>query len=617
MNVRYTLYIPSELFNLEAETWGAVLDPFTRQFLLRRLGKQEASEWLKNTPSIATPWPEIWGKGLFQEARNRVVHIFGDYDADGLTSAALLYHALKPVATSIVTHFHSREEGYGPKLDSVQTVFRQHREALILILDSGTHILAELDKIRKQGGKVFIIDHHVPKGEWLQTEYLLGLTDWVLNPHLSPRSVKAALSGMPTSALAFWATSTYAAPELLYTRALLASIGIAGDVGSARNIANHSLLRLAMQPVPSGQLPPFWIAAQKVLNLESPEPVTLSMQLVPLLNAAGRFGKTAEAYDFLVAEDVDTAVHSLFKLQWMREHVEQLNAMWQEKASQGAKDIDGNVYFYDPQIPIGILSNLSAVLLNRTQANAAIAISQTGDGAIRGSVRTKRGVNAIAFLQEVSKALGSPEFEYGGHERAAGFVARLPAEQLLVAIEAAAQSRAESASSSSEMGGGKENVSSGGPGVEPPASSDAEATDTEVTRTWHVDAVLTEKEWRLIHKADYMAMGPFVPNDDTWSFPRVVLSGVHGWEIVNNEVRWWGEQRVKFSAITKGKNFYISQTAQETDPANRAILLIATPGPKYAMGVFDLKNDLVNVESYVPKSLDFEKEERRYNSYSI
>lgn len=337
------------------------------------------------------------------------------------------------------------------------------------------------------------------------------------------------------------------------------------------------------------------------------------MQLVPLINAAGKFGKTVEAYEFLVAEDVDMAIHNLIRLQWMRERVEALNVTWREKALQGAKEIRGNVYFYDPQIPIGILSTLSATLLNQTQANTAVVISSTEDGTLRGSVRTKRGVNAVAFLQEVGKALGNLEYEYGGHDRAAGFVTRVSPEQLLAAIEAAAESRPELAIGSSEMSRGREEVSSGAALVGLTASPEAEtagATDTEVVRTWHVDAVLTEKEWRLIHKADYIAMGPFVPNDETRPFPRVVLSGVHGWEIVGDEVRWWGEEGIKFSAVTTSRNFYISPTAQETDPANRAILLVAAPRRKYAMGVFDLKHDLVNVESSIPRRLDFEKEER-------
>ncbi len=98
-------------------------------------------------------------------AEERVV-IFGDYDVDGVTSAALLSEALRGLGWGADVYLpHRVEEGYGLSRDGVANCLKQYPATLLIAVDCGTTSIATIDELREAGVDVLIVDHHQQAGQ--------------------------------------------------------------------------------------------------------------------------------------------------------------------------------------------------------------------------------------------------------------------------------------------------------------------------------------------------------------------------------------------------------------------------------------------------------------------
>jgi single-stranded-DNA-specific exonuclease len=91
--------------------------------------------------------------------RHETVGIFGDYDADGISSAALMANFLKQLGVATETYIPRREEGYGLNLTAVRQL-SQRGVSLLMCLDCGTSNPEEIDAARDLGMDTIVIDHH-------------------------------------------------------------------------------------------------------------------------------------------------------------------------------------------------------------------------------------------------------------------------------------------------------------------------------------------------------------------------------------------------------------------------------------------------------------------------
>src|SRR6187551_2033763 len=88
------------------------------------------------------------------------VAIFGDYDVDGATAAALLCRYLRHCGLDPIVHIPDRIfEGYGPNVDAIRS-FAERGVKLLVTVDCGTTSIEALDEAAKLGMEVVVIDHH-------------------------------------------------------------------------------------------------------------------------------------------------------------------------------------------------------------------------------------------------------------------------------------------------------------------------------------------------------------------------------------------------------------------------------------------------------------------------
>jgi len=117
------------------------------------------------------------------KSRERII-VYGDYDADGVTSTAILYKAIKKCGGNVDYHIPHREnEGYGMNIHRIETIAKEGYD-LIISCDNGISAINEIERAKELGLKVIVTDHHELQihEENGERRAILPSCDAVINP---------------------------------------------------------------------------------------------------------------------------------------------------------------------------------------------------------------------------------------------------------------------------------------------------------------------------------------------------------------------------------------------------------------------------------------------------
>lgn len=339
------------------------------------------------------------------------VGVFGDYDADGVTSAAVLTFGLRAFGTSVLPRVASRSAGYGLPADAVDR-FAEDGCRVIVTADCGTSDVPALLRARERGIDVVVIDHHqVPSGE--------RLAHALINPHQIED--RFAFKGLASCGLAFYliaalrsrlAFGAFDPRELLDLVALGTIADLVPLVDENRILVSTGLRTLGARRRPG-------VRALMELGRLSDSTITaddVSFRLTPRLNAAGRLGDAQLALDLLLApDDVGAAVLASAIDDVNRERQKIQERVWIEALAAAVDWADA------PAIVVGregwhqgVVGIVAARLVDRF-AKPVVVVGFDGESG-RGSARTVAGLNLFETLQACSDHLT----RFGGHAAAAG-----------------------------------------------------------------------------------------------------------------------------------------------------------------------------------------------------
>ena len=358
------------------------------------------------------------------------IAIFGDYDVDGATAAALLCRYLRHCGLDPAVHIPDRIfEGYGPNVEAIRS-FAEKGVKLLVTVDCGTTSLEPLAQARKLGLDVVVIDHH-------QADEALPEAAAIVNPNraddLSGLGHLAAVGLVFLTLVAvtrelrrrdFW-TQARSEPNLLSLLHLVA-LGTVADVvpliGLNRAFVAKGLIALRRREH-VGQT-----ALMDVARLSGPpEPWHLGFLLGPRINAGGRIGRADLGVRLLLEEDPAEAAAlaaELDRLNHERRAIEQATLQQAEAealAALGLTDTGAVVVTAGQGWHPGVVGLVAARLKERYGRPAfAIALEPGGSGT--GSGRSIAGVDlGRAVRQAVSEGL---LLKGGGHAMAAGVTLR-------------------------------------------------------------------------------------------------------------------------------------------------------------------------------------------------
>ncbi len=358
--------------------------------------------------------------------RGESVAIFGDYDVDGATSAALLCNYLRQCGLDPIVHIPDRIfEGYGPNVDAIRS-FAERGVKLLITVDCGVTSLEPLAEAKKLGLDTVVIDHH-------QADEKLPVAVAVVDPNraddLSGLGYLAAVGLVFLTLVAvtrelrrrdFWTVSR-SEPDLL-SQLHLVALGTVADVvplkGLNRAFVAKGLIALRRRD----HLGP--TALMDVARLSGPpEPWHLGFLLGPRINAGGRIGRADLGVRLLLERDPSEAgriAAELDRLNRERQQIEQATVAQAEAealAALGLEEKGAVVVTASEGWHPGVVGLVAARLKERYGRPAfAIALEPGGTGT--GSGRSIAGVDlGRAVRQAVRDGL---LLKGGGHAMAAG-----------------------------------------------------------------------------------------------------------------------------------------------------------------------------------------------------
>jgi len=357
--------------------------------------------------------------------RREAVTIFGDYDVDGATSAALLVLLLRRLGLDPGTYIPDRlMEGYGPSGDAL-VALKQSGADLVVTVDCGAQAFAALQAAADAGLDVIICDHHQCAAE-------LPMAFAVINPNRLDEGEDGAAHGhLAAVGMAFllgvavirelrkrgrFANGSKEPPiiDLLD----LVALGTVADVARLKTL-NRAFVTQGLKVMAAGGNLGMVSLAQAARLVKAPTCRDLGFALGPRINAGGRVGKSDLGVRLLTCDDPEEARAIAAELDRLNEERRAIEMLVQEAAEAKARQRDGESVLivsgsgWHPGV-IGIVAGR----LKEKFGRPAIVIAEDEDGTGKGSGRSISGVDlgsAVLAAKDSGLLIAG-----GGHAMAAG-----------------------------------------------------------------------------------------------------------------------------------------------------------------------------------------------------
>lgn len=342
------------------------------------------------------------------------IAVYGDYDADGVTSTAMLYSYLETRGADVIFYIPQREgEGYGMNIGAVEYL-KEQGVSLIVTVDNGISSVQEVARANELGIDVVVTDHHRPQ-ETLPDA--VAIVDAYRPDDTSPYKHFSGV-GIAFKLLMALEDGAGDVEDLLEAYSDLAAIGTIGDIvpltGENRTLIRAGLERLSQSDRPGVQalLENAGIAGKALTS------TNVAFTLVPRINATGRMGAPERAVRLLISgyeEEAEVLSEEICADNEERRRVEA------EIAEAAFADIEAKGYMKDRVVVVdgenwhhGVIGIVASRVTER--CGKPCMIISRGETEAKGSGRNIEGFS----LFEAICACGDLLIKFGGHPMAAG-----------------------------------------------------------------------------------------------------------------------------------------------------------------------------------------------------
>lgn len=343
--------------------------------------------------------------------------VYGDYDADGVTSTSLLYSYLRDsLGADVMFYIPTRTgEGYGMNKGAVDKI-HSLGVTLIITVDNGISAREEIDYANSLGIDTVITDHHMPSGA-------IPKAVAVVNAHQQDdKSPFKDFSGVGVAfKLVMAIEGEYAdVDSLLENFSDIATLGTIGDIvplvgenrtlvkNGLRHIQNSDRIGINAMKQESG-------IAEKEINSSN-----VAFTLVPRINAGGRLGSSEKSVNLLLTEDEDEAVTIADKLGMdnrERQSIEkEILASIDEEVRRTPNIVNDKILVFAGKGWHQGVVGIAASRIKDIYDKPTIIIGIDDDGVARGSGRSVEGFSLCDAVFACSEHLT----HYGGHPMAVG-----------------------------------------------------------------------------------------------------------------------------------------------------------------------------------------------------
>lgn len=355
-------------------------------------------------------------------AQEEPIIICGDYDADGMTSTALLLRTLRHLGANVNYLIPSRmQEGYGINTRIVEEC-ASNGVGLILTVDNGIAAYDPIYRAVELGLQVIITDHHdLPE--------TLPPADAILNPKLLPEtSPYRGLAGVGVAYILAVATAQKLGKLQGFTAQLLElfTLGTIADLAPLVGV-NRRWLKRGLRQLPKSEIP----GVQALMQVsgvndtqKAVKPEDIGFRLGPRINAIGRISDPQTVIELLTTDDSGIALERAMQCEQINTKRQELCAEIEQEAiaylETGEVDWlrDRAMVIIQPNWHHGVIGIVASRLVDRFGVPVFIGTYENEEQTIiRGSARGIPEFNVFDSLEYCHDLLE----KFGGHKAAGGF----------------------------------------------------------------------------------------------------------------------------------------------------------------------------------------------------
>ena len=333
--------------------------------------------------------------------------VYGDYDADGITSTVLLVETLISMGANVSSYIPNRfEEGYGPNKEAFTKII-DSGITLIITVDNGIAGVEEVDLANELGCDVIVTDHHKIQ-DTIPNAYA------IIHPeHPEGNYPFKKLAGVGVAfKLAHALLEIF--PDFLLD---LVAIGTIADMVSITD-ENRIFVKQGLELINEDPR----IGLKILLELSGIDTKideqTVGFYIAPKLNSIGRMDSAKLGLTFLMAEEPVTA-------RALAEQIEQYNIQRKQVTEDIVKDViskiensekkQKNVIMVSGEYHEGVLGIVASNIVEKYQK--PVFIMNEKEGVLKGSARSIFDFNIYIAMNKISDLF----LAFGGHTLAAGF----------------------------------------------------------------------------------------------------------------------------------------------------------------------------------------------------
>ncbi len=340
------------------------------------------------------------------------IAVYGDFDADGITSTALLVQGLGALGADVIPYIPNRStEGYGLSQNALEKL-KEEGVSLVITCDTGVTAVLEVEIARKLKMDVVITDHHVPVGP-------LPYARAVVNPKRADSSYPLKdLAGVGVAYKFMQAMLKDKNRNDILQRSLdLLAIGTITDMVTLVG-ENRYWVKKGLEVINRGQR----LGIRELLQYCGLQAGKLSEQSIsyiigPRINAAGRIDNANTSYRLLVTDDPEEAA-------FLARELDKKNAERLQQTSELMQKASEKIIAAGTEHPILIASGddfhsgVMGLVAGRISERfyRPVILLKTGRETCRGSGRSIAEFDIIEALAQCQDLLT----RFGGHTRAAG-----------------------------------------------------------------------------------------------------------------------------------------------------------------------------------------------------
>lgn len=373
--------------------------------------------------------------------REEKIGIYGDYDVDGTTSCALLFHFFKMLGVNVSTVQPSRFiEGYGLHLSSIDEAVENKLKILITV-DCGISNNEAADYALEKGLDLIITDHHKDARETMPNAFAVinpNRRDEINNPDYDQLKTMAGVTVGFALAMQIRTDLIKKGQKIpsIYSLLQFVAIGTICDLAHLSPL-NLKLVRHGLKLLKETEYPglrAFFTSEE--LKAKTIPSEKLAFHIGPLINSKGRLEHPEASLALLICDNASMAreyYDLLVSCNTERKFIQsEVFTEARDQVKQELKHFDGEhliTIVYQPHWHEGVIGIVASKLVETFKVPAIVFTDSEHDGIIKASCRSAGDLDIFSLL----KAEEALFLKFGGHKAAAGL--SMPKENLRAFID--------------------------------------------------------------------------------------------------------------------------------------------------------------------------------------